>query len=333
MAGAGMYSTTIQATGSVTGMRGFTVIVSDSNVETDNLTLQDLTIDCNWAELGPTADTLNGEKYITVTAVAFFGSNNLLERIRCINSYGSAANKLEHFALFMGGSRFGDGTNNTIENCRAELPQGTYGNPFALAGWTFTTPKYLLTNSRVVGCTAVGVNNGSQTGFTSGGVNVANLKNCTVDSNTFIDCFGAAYIDSGSVDGLAVTNNSVTRGWQGVGLANPALPKQNITISGNNFNIQNRNPVGANCGIVNGFSTGTNLTVTNNTISFDTSGTGKLQFWGIMLPSSSNATISNNIVGTVPVGIELGSGVTGTGLIMFNNRTPDGTLIPTLNNQ
>jgi hypothetical protein len=232
----------------------------------------------------------------------------------------------------MGGSRFGDCTNDVIENCRAELPQGNYGNPFALAGWTFSTPRYLLLNSKVVGCTAVGVSNGGATGFTSGGVNFANVKDCQIDSNSFTDCFGAAYTDAGSVDGLSVTNNTVIRGWQGVGLANPILPKQNITISGNNFNIQNRNPDGANCGIVNSFGTITNLTIDHNTISFDTSGTGVMQFWGIMAQLSNYSTISNNTVGVVTVG-DSGSGATGTGLIMFNNRTPTGALVPNLNNQ
>jgi hypothetical protein len=334
ISGDGMYNTTVQLTGNVAGMRGVTAFVANSNVSTDYVTIQNLTIDCNWAALSPTADVgLGGEKNITVTAVGICGNNNLLDGVRCINTYGSAANRLEHFALFLAGSRFGDSTNNVIQNCRAELPQGTYGNPFALAGWTFTTPTYMLTNSRVTGCTAVGVNNGGEAGFTSGGVNLSNVKDCLIDSNTFVDSFGAAYIDTGSVDGLTVTNNSVTRGWQGVGLANPNGLRQNINISGNNFNIQNRNAIGASCGIVTSFGTTTNLTIDHNTITFDSSGSGMWQFWGIMAQSSNTATISNNTVGLAPVGFDLGSNATGTGLTLFNNRTPAGALVPNLNNQ
>jgi hypothetical protein len=334
ISGDGMYNTTVQLVGSVAGMRGVTAMVADSNVSTDYVTIQNLTIDCNWAALAPTAAVgVGGEKNITVTAVGICGNNNLLDGVRCINTYGSAANKLEHFALFLAGSRFGDSTNNVIQNCRAELPQGTYGNPFALAGWTFSVPNYVLKNSKVTGCTAVGVNSGGEAGFTSGGVNLANVKDCLVDSNTFVDCFGAAYIDTGSVDGLTVTNNSVTRGWQGVGLANPNGPKQNITISNNTFQIQNRNQVGTNCGIVSTFGAVTNLTIDHNVITFDTSGTGVMQFWGIMTLSANTAIISNNTVGVVTLGLGVGSGATGTGLTMFNNRTPDGVLIPTLNNQ
>jgi hypothetical protein len=334
ISGDGMFNTTVQLTGNVAGMSGVTAFVSNPNVATDNVTIRDLTIDCNWAELSQTADTgFNAEKKITVTAVGIYGSNNLLERVRSINSYGSQANHLEHFTLFLGGSRLGHSTNGVIQNCRAELPQGNYGNPFCLSGWNVSLPGYLLTNSKVVGCTAVGVSNGRSFGFTSGGVNFANIKNCQVDSNTFVDCFGAAYTDSGSVDGLDITNNTVTRGWQGVGLANSALPKQNITISGNNFQIQNRNQGGTNCGIVNGWGPATNLAIINNTITFDTSGFGYMQYWGIMVPlSNTNTTISNNVVG-VPTSGVLGSGASGTGLFMFNNRTPAGALIPELNNQ
>src|SRR5206468_663403 len=101
-----------------------------------------LTIDGNWPEIGSTApDGIGGEKQTGVSAVALSGSNNLLERVRCINTYGSWTNAKEHFALFLIGPRNGDGTNNVISNCRAELPRGSYGNPFALAGWMFSPPN------------------------------------------------------------------------------------------------------------------------------------------------------------------------------------------------
>ena len=71
----------------------------------------------------------------------------------------------------------------------------------------------------VLSCTVVGNNDGLADGFTSGGVNLANVKDCIIDGNSFSDCYGAAYIDTGSVDGLQVSNNTVTRGWEAVGLA------------------------------------------------------------------------------------------------------------------
>jgi hypothetical protein len=334
ISGDGMYNTTIQLTGNVAGMTGVTAIVSDSNIATDNVTIRDLTVDCNWAELVLTADTgAVGEKHITVTAVGLYGSNNLLERIRSLNSYGSVQNKLEHFALFLGGSRFSDSTNGVIKDCRAELPQGTYGNPFCLSGWNQSAPFYKLINSKVVGCTAVGVKNGLSSGFTSGGVNFASVKNCQIDSNSFTDCFGAAYTDSGTVENLDITNNTVIRGWQAVGIQSAFLPKQDINIIGNYFDIQNRNPYGANCGIVNGFGQTSNLTIAENTIVLEQTGGGYAQYWGIMLFYMNNAAVYNNTVGTITGYGVLGNGATGSGIVMTNNRTQTGTLIPELNNQ
>jgi hypothetical protein len=306
-------------------MQGVTVVTSDSNVTTDNVTIRDLTIDCNWAELSSSASIgLGGEQSFTDTAVALFGSNNLLERVRCINSYGSGANKKEHFAMILAGSRFGDANNNVIRECRAEQPQGTYGNPFALAGWVWGPTNYMAANCKVLSCTAVGVNNGMEVGFTSGGVNMANVKDCEIDSNTFIDCFGAAYSDTGSIDGLRVTNNTVIRGWQGVGLANtPGFVKQNILISGNNFNIQNRLSDDRSYGITIAGGTSTNLTIGNNTISFDPGGAGVLSFCGIRALALNATVISDNTIGIVPA--TLVNYVSSTGVTLSNNLMSDGS--------
>ncbi len=322
IAGAGIYDTTVQLAGNVSGMHyGISCLTSDPNLATDNVVIRDLTCDGNWAELSVTADTgAEGEKNIKTGATAIWGSNNLIERLRSINTYGSSANLQEQFAIFLCGPRSADGTNNVIQFCRAELPQGNYGNPFALAGWVWGN-QHLITNSKVASCTAVGVNDGLARGFTSGGVNLANVKDCQIDGNTFTDCYGAAYIDTGSVDGLSVTNNTVVRGWQGVGLASTTLPKQNITISGNNFSIQNRIVGGGSYGIVAGYGATTNLTISNNTITFDNSGGGLSQFWGITVSLLTNATISNNTVGPSI------NTVSGTGITLINNRHPDGTSV------
>ena len=248
--GAGMSNTAVQMGGNASGMHfGISCFASDPNTTTDNVVIRDLTCDANWAEISTTADTGNGgEKNIKTGAVVIWGSNNLIERVRSINSYGSWANEQEQFTIMLAGPRSADGTNNVIQFCRAELPQGNYGNPFALAGWS----PYLITHSRVVSCTAVGVNDGLGNGFNTGGVNLAYVKDCQIDSNTFADCYGASYQDTGSCDGLRVTNNTVIRGWLGVGLSGDGLLKQNIEISGNNFSIQNRIVGGGSYGIGGG---------------------------------------------------------------------------------
>ena len=75
-----------------------------------------------------------------------------------------------------------------------------------------------------------------------------------------------------------------------------------------------------------GASETTNLTINHNTITFDNSGGGLQQFWGITASLLTNATISNNIVGPSI------NQVSGTGVTLFNNRHPDGTLVPGLGN-
>jgi hypothetical protein len=331
ISGDGMDSTTVQMAGNAAGLRiDVVALKADPNYTTDNVTIRDLTVDCNWAELSQTADDgAGGEKNIKTGAVMLWGSNNLIDHVRCINSYGSLANGLERFAIMIGGPRSHDGTNNVIQYCKVELPAGTYGAPFAMFGW----PPYVISNSKVIGCYAIGNDGGlswtdPSIGFNSGGVNFADVKDCQIDGNTFVDCMGAAYTDTGSTDGLRVTNNTVIRGQLGVGLSNWTMPKQNIEISGNSISIQNRCVGGASYGIFVGYGPTTNLTVTNNVISFDSSGGGQLYFWGIAMQYLTNAAVSNNIVGFASCTVR--NGATGDSLTLSNNHDPNGNPVPGL---
>ena len=201
---------------------------------------------------------------------------------------------------------------------------------YGCAGWANTVPFHLITNSKVLSCYAAGANNGLESSFTTGGVNLANVKDCQIDGNTFVDCFGAAYIDTGSVDGLHVTNNSVVRGWFGVGLSSSAVPKQNIDISGNTFLIQNRVSGGASYGIYLGYGTTTGVTIRNNSIQFDRSGGGLLSYWGISASQLATADVSGNIIDLSDYPVY--DSATGSGVTMSNNRTPNGSLVPGLGN-
>jgi hypothetical protein len=331
ISGDGMASTTVQMVGKVAGMRiDVDVFKSDPNYATDNITIKDLTVDCNWAKLSLTADTgAGGEKNIKTGAIILWGSNNLIDHVRCINSYGSVANGLEQFAIMLGGPRSQDGVNNVIQYCKVELPQGSYGAPFAIFGW----PGHFIVNSRVTGCYAVGNAGGfswsdPSIGFNTGGVNFADVKDCQIDGNTFIDCAGAAYTDTGATDGLRITNNTVIRGQLGVGLNNWTLPKQNIVISGNSFSVQNRWLVGAGYGIVMFNGPTTNLTITDNVIAFDSSGGGMLSFCGMALSLLDKAIISNNTIGFT--NDPLSNAATGTDVTLSNNHDPNGNPVPGL---
>jgi hypothetical protein len=66
VAGAGMYDTTIQLSGTVTGFHGgASCLWSDANIATNNVVIRDLTCDANWDELGPTADPGAGARSVT----------------------------------------------------------------------------------------------------------------------------------------------------------------------------------------------------------------------------------------------------------------------------
>jgi hypothetical protein len=204
-----------------------------------------------------------------------------------------------------------------------EFPQGNYGAPYAMFGWS----PYAIKNSKVIGCYAIGNPGGLSwsnptIGFNSGGVNFADVKDCQIDSNIFIDWEGAAYTDTGSCDGVQITNNTVIRGQYGVGLNNSTMPKQNIKIIGNSFLIQNHWLNGPSYGVVAAYARTTNVTITNNAINFDSSGAGQLSFWGVAMELVTNATISNNTIGFASCAVN--NAATGDGLIMSNNLDPNG---------
>jgi hypothetical protein len=326
VSGDGMDVTKVQLTGNVAGIHyQLNCFSSDPNIATDNVTITNLTCDANWAELSTTADTgANGEKNIKTAAVLLYGSNNLVDHVRSTNTYGSWANAQEHFAICQSAPRNHDGTNDTIQFCRADSPFGNYGNPFSLSGWVNTLPATVLQNSKVIQSTAVGNQDGANDGFTSGGVNAANLQNCTIDSNTFTDCEAAYHQDTGSCDGVQITNNTVVRGWYGVALLNSVAPKQNITISGNNLNIQNRLVGGAGYGVVATYAETANLTITNNIITQDLSGTGLQQIYGLSTLLLQNATITGNTI------TPRYNRTSGSNMTISNNLQPDGQPVPGL---
>jgi hypothetical protein len=108
-------------------------------------------------------------------------------------------------------------------------------------------------------------------------------------------------------------------------------PKRNIQITGNSFSIQNRVPSGASDGIILKNGATSSATIDRNTITFDSSGPGSSAFWGIGGEDVSNTTVSNNVVGLASTAVDNGFAL--SSVVMFNNRTPAGALIPSLNNQ
>jgi hypothetical protein len=319
--GSGMYQTIIQMVGSIAGVtHELSCFGRNSNVSTDNVVISNLTIDCNWPALATTAVMgAGGEKNAKITAIELYGSNNTIYQVRAIHSYGSWANHQEAFVIRLAAPQMSDATNDVIQSCLVELPYGNHGSPYGLHGFRSTTAPHLITNSKVISCVANGINDGLTDGFVTGGVNSGDVKNCIIDSNTFTDCAGAFYMDQGSCDGVQVTNNTVIRGWTGAGFVSPDTPKQNITITGNRFVMQNRCIFGSSLGIFINNAQSANVYIANNSMGYDSTGSASDAFWTIQAQGLVNSNIVNNSIDINEYGL-----VTGTNVRLSNNRLLNG---------
>jgi hypothetical protein len=286
--------------------------------------------------------TVGGEKHISVYGVLLTGNYNLVENVRCINQYGSRANGNEAFGIVIQTTAFADATGNTIRGCRGELPQGNYGSAFNLFGWVSVGTNYpdrYMTNSVIQNCTAVGVNNGLSwhlAGYTTGAGGFANAKSCQFLNNTFVDCVGAFYCDTGSLEDILIANNVVTRGWECIALVTDhpdwQWTKKHITIRDNNVNIQNRLEGNgcANYGIwVTGASLSSDVTISGNYFSCDPSGRGYEQFLTISCDNMQTASVTNNTADEASAGNALAAPVRGqvtnsTNVSISLNRTTTG---------
>lgn len=273
------------------------------------------------ANASAVAVTIGGEKNVKTGGVVLWGSNNLLQNVRSINAYGSAANGQEQFVMLLASPPNTEGYDNIIQSCRVERPCGNYGTPYAIAG----TAHHPSVGSKVLSCYAEGRNDGLMTGFTTGGVNAAYVKDCVVDGCTFVDCLGAVYQDTGTCDGFTITNNTVIRGAIGVAfVAAGTATKQRLLITGNNIQLQNRILGGANSGVWMTYAPASTVTIANNNFTFDTSGKGLLSFWAVTVGPLTNAIVKDNVFGFAP-NAYFNNGVSGTGITLLNNHMTDGS--------
>jgi hypothetical protein len=243
--GAGMYDTTVQLSGDASGAPSHPDCLGTDSIGGqvhNGVRVRDLHCDGGWAELSLTAPNgANGEKNIKTGALGLSGNNNLIERVRSTNMYGSWANEQEQFGIVIAGPQGGSlGMNNIIRYCRNESPQGNYGAPFAMFGCTKSLVSHVY---------AKGKNDGLPCIWNTGGVNLANLKDCEISDSTFIDCAGAAYHDTDPVVTLRVKRNTVIRGTGGF-INNSLNADSDIEVCWNLFEIQNR-ATGASYGIGN----------------------------------------------------------------------------------
>jgi hypothetical protein len=295
------------------------------------------------------------EKNVKLGAITCYGANNfVIERVRAIHSYGSGANSQENFVIGVWASALSDGDNNRISRCIVEDCYGNYGTPYMLSGFR-GSPSYPgvvhhTTNSRVEFCTATGRPGpvgyqqwtgtawvplrGSVSPFTSGGVNLADVKNVVIDSNTFTDCQSIAYLDTGGYDGVQISSNTLYNGWIGIGLNSdptsfPDAVFANVTIIGNQIGIQRRVLGGANYAFV--VNPDPFPYIASNTVVYDPTGPGNDVFWG-MLIRGTGGTIINNLIDGSQYAVVGDNGVVNdvpdSRYSVSNNRTSMGALVP-----
>lgn len=231
------------------------------------------------------------EKNTKTGAVALFGTNNTLRNVVSINTFGSFANNLEQFALLLGTPTGGpDSVDNTIDNCTAKQPYGNYGATFALFG----NSSFKIRNSKVINSKGIGINSGSDSGFNTGGVNVAYIDHCLINGNTFTDC-DLYHHDTGSADEIIVSNNRVIRGHYGI-TAGVVATRTGFYVLNNDINIQNRDPgLGASNGILIVQPTSNNVVVSGNRITIDRTGLSGTTFLNqLNLTGLNGATIGPN---------------------------------------
>jgi hypothetical protein len=397
--GSGAGKTTVQIVGSLSGLVHNAAFTSASNGVTDNVTISDLTIDCNWPNIGASADTAgtasrspapnpvsdgvtNGtatvtsatlaltaadlhqvivssgtgatdipvntfigiinsstslglsssptsnipinatgshsgvtltikEKNTKVGAIAIYGTNNTVERYRVTNGYGSNANSQEQFDVLLGASTVTDSINNNIRFGVIDTPWGNYGAPMATFGNSPKTISFNVNDNWVYG-----VNNGLLTGFTTGGVNMATVKNGKLFNNHWYDC-KAAHIDTSTVDGLTVFNDTVVRGVGGVTLESSSS-QGNVDIRACHFAVQNRS--GSTNANVDCFtSTCNNVVISGNTFTVDSGGLGG----GTIVPIFAGANLSNSTISLNTIDAGNTSNVS-IGATIFGNKTPAG---------
>lgn len=249
------------------------------------------------------------------------GSNINYENVEVVNTYGSVADSQEHTALGFAGKTGVRGDNNWMLNCVARLPWGNYGNPFAVS---------YCQHSGVKGCHGYSINDGETgRGFTTGGVNAADLVDCEFSGNWFYDCL-ILYCDTNALDGVTISGNHAISAKSGISMVAAGSggdaglwTKKRVKIFNNTIELQNR-VTGELNGIKTSGDTASSLVCSGNIITLVTTGnhSSGYTYRPFLSTSLSGATLVNNTVdsgGTVTV--------TGTGIRMQGNRDATGSII------
>jgi hypothetical protein len=128
--GAGKDLTTVKAIyyPAAAGPIGHHVFEGDCNVDGNGTVISDLTVDCNWQNLGAATGT-------KTAAINLFGNNCRISRVRAINAYGNWASLAECFCISISPVHSMNATGAVIEDCDVSNFQGDYGYAICLPSY------------------------------------------------------------------------------------------------------------------------------------------------------------------------------------------------------
>jgi hypothetical protein len=294
--GAGTDLTTVQAIGDLSRGGYFVAIGLDNGTSagarSDNVTISDLTVDCNWARISSNAPVAKGQANCKMGIITLMGSNNVVERVHGKNQYGSFANGNECFGIRLAG--FSDNqpvSGNVIRFCVVDSPQGDYSTPFFLGGG-----GGIASHCEVHDCRGYGRNDGnsywstSKTAMLSGGVNIACLADSKIHDNIFVDCATIVHHDTGPAVDIEVYSN------KGIRCSSDGISSNNSVgwrVYNNSIEIQNRNGTRGNYAL--SFGTATDLQITGNKLTWVSGGKGTGALWGVSIARGTGTFEGNTI--------------------------------------
>lgn len=199
--GVGMYNTTVQLSAypSAAGANGTIVLDTSNTLNAAGAEVRDLTVDCNWSNLGAASGT-------KISAVSLHGNDCKIQRVRAINAYGNNAAGAESFPLVVGnyttGGNYQNVTGALIENCVVSNFQGDYGTALFITADPSSTAT---TSGRMVGNRVFGP------GYISGKTGLQGIgaagNGIEAVGNVISGCSHGLNIDTGSIDNFYVHNN------------------------------------------------------------------------------------------------------------------------------
>jgi hypothetical protein len=321
--GAGKDLTTVKAIyyPAAAGPIGHHVFEGDCNVDGNGTVISDLTVDCNWQNLGAATGT-------KTAAINLFGNNCRISRVRAINAYGNWASLAECFCISISPVHSMNATGAVIEDCDVSNFQGDYGYAICL-------PSYdPLKGGKMSGS----VVNNRVTGWIGTAAYAPGGYNCVFEGNYASGCRFGLYFDTNAIENIQIKNNQFMD-CHAFGiyfmptLGTPSL--KNVTIEGNTIEIADyyTSSVALSIGpAAPGMATG--VTISGNTFLKKTTGTGYNNQLAITVAYCNGLLIENNIVDPfLYSSLFVGTPYADTNVTVQGNTTPLGGIPPGLQNR